>query len=387
MSRPLVSRSPDLQRLQDEGYDFDIRENQLVLRVVYATSRQTVEEGLLISELTLAGDRTAKPGNHVVHFAPVIAGEVPCDELGRPLEWLINQRAIVNLGTDLVASCTFSHKPNPTYPDYYEKMTTYADMLLAPAQALDPRATVRTFPPISADADESVFCYLDSATSRSRIGAVSAKMRIRKVVIVGVGGTGSYILDALAKTEINEIHLYDGDVFLTHNAFRAPGSASIEELRLSPKKVHYFKSKVDAIRRNVFAHPEHVDASNIEELRGANFVFLSLDGGPAKNFIVAKLREFAVQYIDTGMGIYQVRDSLAGIIRTTLCGTEGSDWAVSDEELDEYDQNIQIVELNMLNAALAVIRWKKLLGFYNDIEHESSSLYTIDGNHMLNEKL
>jgi hypothetical protein len=385
MSRPLVSRSPDLQRLEDEGYDFEVRASQLALKVVYATARKTVESGFLVSELTLAGDRTSQPGNHVVHFVPALAGEVPCDDQGRPLDWLINQRALFHFGGGLVASCTFSHKPNPTYPDYYEKMTTYADMLLAPAQALDPKARARTFPPVSAEADESVFRYLDSASSRSRIGAVSAKLRVRKVVIIGLGGTGSYILDAIGKTEINEIHLYDGDVLLTHNAFRAPGSASLEELRGSPMKVHYFKSKVDAIRRNVFAHPEYVSAANIEELRDADFVFLSLDGGPAKSFIVAKLREFAVPFVDTGMGIYQIRDSLAGIVRTTLGGTGESDWVVSDEELDEYDQNIQIAELNMLSAALAVIRWKKTLGFYNDLGNECTSLYTIDGNHMLNE--
>jgi hypothetical protein len=31
-----------------------------------------------------------------------------------------------------------------------------------------------------------------------------------------------------------------------------------------------------------------------------------------------------------------------------------------------YAKNIQIAEMNALNAALAVIRWKKLCGFYFD---------------------
>lgn len=53
-------------------------------------------------------------------------------------------------------------------------------------------------------------------------------------------------------------------------------------------------------------------------------------------------------------------------------------------EIDLYDGNV-LVELNMLNAALVVIRWKKVFGFYNDLEKESSSLYTIDGNHIANE--
>jgi hypothetical protein len=385
MSRPLVSRSPDLKQLEDEGYDFAITANQLLLRVPYATSGRVVAGGLLVSELTTAGDRTAAPGNHVVHFIGNDADDLPCDESGRSLDWLINQRGPIDLGGGLIASCSFSHKPNPTYANYYEKMTTYADMLLAPAQVLDRDARVRTFPPIPTDEAESVFRYLDSASSRSKIGAVSMKLRLPKVVIVGTGGTGSYILDAVAKTEVAEIHLYDGDVLLTHNAFRAPGAASIDELSKAPKKVDYFKSKIDPLRRGVFAHASYVDSSNIDELRDASFVFLALDGGPAKSFIVAKLREFSVPFVDTGMGIYQVKDSVAGIVRTTFGGTEGSDWSVSDEELDEYDQNIQIVELNMLNAALAVIRWKKAFGFYNDLEKESSSLYTIDGNHIVNE--
>ena len=37
---------------------------------------------------------------------------------------------------------------------------------------------------------------------------------------------------------------------------------------------------------------------------------------------------------------------------------------------NEYDRNIQIADLNMLNAALAVVKWKKLFGFYADNESE-----------------
>ena len=54
---------------------------------------------------------------------------------------------------------------------------------------------------------------------------------------------------------------------------------------------------------------------------------------------------------------------------------------------DEYHQNIQIAELNALNAALAVIRWKKHCGFYHDLEHEHDTTYAIDGNQLVNEDL
>ncbi len=52
---------------------------------------------------------------------------------------------------------------------------------------------------------------------------------------------------------------------------------------------------------------------------------------------------------------------------------------------DLYAQNIQVADLNALNACLAVIRWKKLCGFYRDTEGEHFSLFTLDSNHLLNE--
>ncbi len=42
--------------------------------------------------------------------------------------------------------------------------------------------------------------------------------------------------------------------------------------------------------------------------------------------------------------------------------------------------------MNALNAALAVIRWKKLCGVYADLEGEHHSGYVIDGNHIVNDE-
>jgi len=295
---------------------------------------------------------------------------------------------------DLTASCSFSSKPRGSsgYPNYYEKVTAYVAMLEGYARAIDPTVSARTFPPIATDEDESVFRYLDSATSRARIGAVTEKLDLAKIVIVGLGGTGSYILDLVAKTPAREIHLYDRDTLYTHNAFRVPGAASLEELDAAPKKVDYFQAKYDRMHRHIIAHDAHIDETNIEELRDATFVFFAIDGGPTKRFIIEQLEQFGVSFIDTGMGVYQVGDSLGGIVRTTTSAEdrrrhiwEKGRISFAEADDDEYEQNIQIADLNMLNAALAVIRWKKLFGFYSDFEHEFSCMYTIDGNHLLNE--
>ena len=43
--------------------------------------------------------------------------------------------------------------------------------------------------------------------------------------------------------------------------------------------------------------------TNIEELRGMDFVFLSVDKGSVKRVIVEKLEEFNIPFIDVGMGV------------------------------------------------------------------------------------
>ena len=387
MSHPLISHSPDLQRLREEGYDIEIRSNYLLVKQVpYVTTDKVVARGILVSELSMSGSTTAPNPYHVVWFV----GSIPCDNHGRALDEIISQRTDMAVGENLMATYSFSRKPVAGYPDYYAKMTSYVNMLLGYAQAIDPSVTAKTFPPIPMDNDESVFRYLDSASSRAQISAITEKLKLGKVAIVGLGGTGSYILDLIAKTPIEQIHLYDHDTLYTHNAFRAPGAASIEELDAAPKKVEYFQRKYDPLHRNIIAHPVHVDESNIEELRDMAFVFLAMDAGHAKKYIIEKLEEFGVPFIDTGIGVYQADNTLAGLVRTTTSTPEHRQHvhdrlSFADEGENEYERNIQIADLNALNAIMAVIKWKKLFGFYTDLEQEYSSTYTIDGNHLLNE--
>ena len=76
MPLQLNDHSPDLLRLQREGYDIAVRGGYLLLNhIPYVTESRTIKSGTLVSELTMSGDATTKPSTHVVMFA----GEVPCD--------------------------------------------------------------------------------------------------------------------------------------------------------------------------------------------------------------------------------------------------------------------------------------------------------------------
>lgn len=389
MSSTLVSRSPDLQRLVDEGYQVEIRASQLLVHhVPYVTAARAVAYGALVSELTTEGASTSRPGTHELYFV----GEIPCDQHGRELSKIINQRGPIALGGGLTASCSFSSKPVDGYPNYYAKMTSYVNMLQGDAKAIDPIVDAVNFAPLATAEDESVFRYLDSATSRARIGAISERLALTNVAIIGLGGTGSYILDLIAKTPIEHIHMFDGDRLKTHNAFRAPGAASIEELTAAPLKVDYFRDKYSPLRRNLHAHPEFIHAGNVQMLAEMNFVFLAVDTGPAKKLIMEALEADDVPFIDTGMGLYEAGGALGGILRTTASTPayrrhiwDNNRVSFARLEDDEYDRNIQVADMNAMNAVLAVIKWKKLLGFYQDTENEHSISYTVGGNDLLNE--
>lgn len=386
MRQPLINLSDDLKRLVDDGYELEIWSGFLVLKnVPYVTTGRSVERGTLVSKLELAGDVTLKPTDHVTY----LVGGPPCDHNGEPLTKIIIGQKPTQLAEGLVINCTFSSKPAAGYQDYHEKMSTYVSIISRHARVLDPNATARTFSLVESPDEDSVFNYVDTASSRAQLGGVNEKLRLNAVAIIGLGGTGSYILDLVAKTPVREIHLFDGDQLGQHNAFRSPGAAPVEVLRDSPQKSEYFQSIYRQMRRGITAHG-YIDEETIHLLGDMDFVFISIDRGRSRRLIVERLEASGVPFVDVGMGVLESDNSLFGQIRTTL-STEGRrDGARSrlpladDAAANEYGRNIQIAELNALNAAMAVIQWKQHLGYYVDLEREHTSIYQLDGNHIAN---
>jgi hypothetical protein len=393
MSQRLISRSADLRRLQDDGYHIEIRSGCLLLHSVpYVTAAREVKRGVLISPLDLAGDVTQRPSTHLVYFA----GEYPCTTAGTPITAIRHGSGTIELGPGIVAQHSFSNKPAGGYADYYEKMTRYVTIISDHAAALDPTATARTHPLIGPEEEDedSVFHYQDNATSRAGIGAFTRRLTNQRIAIVGIGGTGAYVLDLIAKTPVREIHLYDGDVFSQHNAFRSPGTAAREELERRPNKASHFAAQYARMHRHVVPHPEYVTADNIGELQHMDFVFVCVDNGEARRLIVHQLEAFGVAFVDVGIGVYMTESGLGGVVRVTTSTPTFRDHVharqripfTGDDEHNEYSRNVQIADLNALNATLAVIKWKKLLRFYVDLEREHFTTYTVGGNDIANEE-
>ncbi len=391
MSQQLISLSPDLKRLQDEGFHVEVKNGHLLVHEVpYVNAAREVKRGTLVSTLALQADETTTPDTHVAY----LVGEYPCNADGTPIEKIRHQSSEQTLAPGVLVHHSFSSKPiRGHYTDYHEKMATYAAILSTPAQVLEPDSTPRTFPVFEVTDESSVFCYVDTASSRAGIAAVSNKLGLTKVSIVGLGGTGSYILDLVAKTPVGEIHLFDGDTFSQHNAFRAPGAASIIDLKARQPKVEYLAAIYSRMRKNIRPHPLFMDASNVHLLDGSDFVFLCMDSGSAKEVIVAHLENLGIPFVDVGLGIdLRAGNTLGGQIRVTASTDKRRDHVRGKNRIsfaeagnNDYTTNIQVADLNALNAALAVVRWKKHFGFYSDLEEEHHSVYVLDGNSIAND--
>ncbi len=393
MSTRLIALSPDLSRLREEGYEVDVRDDHVVVaNIPYANSEREVCRGDLVIPLTTAGDRTGPPPDHTAWWT----GSMPCHQDGTQISRIEAGGGEQQLAPGLVVRHRFSSKPQATgkYDDYYEQFTAYIRIISHEAQGIDPVVTAASFAPVEATEEESVFRYHDSASSRAGIRMANAKLELPALAIVGVGGTGSYVLDLVAKTPVGEIHLFDGDELLNHNAFRAPGAVPLDELRKRPLKVDYYARLYGQMHRHIVAHPYALGDANAAELDEMGFVFLCMDSGPDKRALVQRLETSAVPFIDVGMGLDEADGSIGGILRVTtstptqrqhVWDSQRITFEDPDDPVNEYARNIQVADLNALNASLAVVRWKKLFGFYRDLEHEHFALYTVDGNHLINE--
>jgi len=105
--------------------------------------------------------------------------------------------------------------------------------------------------------------------------------------------------------------------------------------------------------------PAHVflNASNAHLLRGLDFVFICVDKGRRKKKSSRFLRRKSISFIDVGMVSTSSRTSCSAFYappRGTPTKRDHLKKLVSfdDGKDDDYSTNIQIADLNMLNAAL-----------------------------------
>ena len=385
MSQELINHSDDLKKLQNEGYEIDVKSGYgIVSHIPYLKANGEIDYGTLVSSIAFEGDKAKYNGDHVIYFS----GDQPCNADGTEITQIKHSDSnSILAGINVKRS--FSNKPDENYKNYYEKFVNYINIISSRAIDKDNSVTARTFKNVVTE-EESVFQYVDTNSSRAGIDNCNKKILNKKIAIIGLGGTGTYILDLVSKTNVKEIHLIDGDVFCQHNAFRSPGAASKEIFTKSLSKVSYFKEIYQNIHKNIIEHDIFINEENVNILKDMDFVFISIDSGIARNLIVDYLVSEKIPFIDTGIGLQNINDTINGLIRTTVFDKNNYDrisaYIDFDEDGDDvYNTNIQIAECNALNATIAVIEWKKYFNIYENANSKCQNVYSIEMGEIVHE--
>ena len=218
--------------------------------------------------------------------------------------------------------------------------------------------------------------------ARAAIAPVQDRIRGQRIAIIGLGGTGAYLLDLISKTPVSEIHLLDSDCVDWHTLKRAPGAPTAEEIELvrtgSLLKVDYYHSKYAAFRPGIHPHPVRVDTPSmfVEFVSDhpVDYAFVCIDqladGDSARQDVVyLAVTEAGVPFIDSGVSITIEDCAVRGAVTTSAYDAGSDEWkdAIPNARLNSSApgyRNVQLPEVNAAAATFAVMEWRRRTGQY-----------------------
>lgn len=365
-----------LEKLLADGYSLSEVSGHLVINDVwYVTAAGEQAKGRLALPLTKIDPFTV--GSPVTHQI-LWNGSPPCfgDRSQIPLA---PQSVNLSLGGTTYIS-NFSNKPLEGFSNYTDLVTHYVSLISGPAEQLF-GVSPRTGAQYDVPEDTSPFKVSDSFSARAQITDLQQVFANERIAIIGLGGTGGFVLDSMVKTPVYSIDAYDFDVFQVHNGFRSPGEVPFEFF--GQPKTKLYEHKYASFRHRLQFHQRRIGANDGALFANVTFAFVCVDDGEARNEICTMLMSHKVPFIDVGMGVEKENERLDGLLRTTLVAGETSERAKAElpfdkrEDAGAYRVFVQIAELNALNAAIAVIRYKQFRRFYADDAEFYTSLLSI----------
>jgi hypothetical protein len=371
MSKELVNHNPDLQKLVAKGYAIAFDSNYIVVRDIPYLNHDLAspEIGAIVTKFVDVDGKRVVQDDHQIFFA----GSHPHGLDGKPIPNLGGGPTTLTLSDscrDVVVQRSFSNKPKDAgkFEDFFAKIESYVTIISGPAIAKF-KSSPFTFREVESGASDSPFKVRDTLTSRAEIGDLAARFKDDVIAIIGLGGTGAYVLDFIAKTPVCEIRGFDPDRLYVHNTFRSPGRLQSEEL--GKPKAEVYQARYENFRSGVSLRKIFIDASSADDLKGVTFAFVCVDKGTSRGGIFDVLISMKIPFIDVGMGLEREQHALNGMLRSTYfsadTGAQVRAQRLADTVADPeglYKTVIQISELNALNAALAVAKFKQVRGFY-----------------------
>lgn len=125
-----------------------------------------------------------------------------------------------------------------------------------------------------------------------------------RIGIVGLGGTGSIVLDMLARLGVNKLVLVDPDTVEASNLNRLVGSnpgsvglPKVEVARAHASNIHVHSSEILAIQGSV------LDSASVEPLKSVDFIFGCTDSHSSRAVLNQLAYQYLIPCIDLGVSI------------------------------------------------------------------------------------
>lgn len=145
----------------------------------------------------------------------------------------------------------------------------------------------------------------------------------KKVMVVGLGGVGGYVVEALTRTGIGHFILIDHDVVSESNinrqliaTYQTIGQKKIDVMK---ERMLTIQPEVDVKALDMFVLPENIDSINFE---GVDYIVDAIDCVTAKIALILKAKELNIPIISsmgTGNKVNPALLEITDIYKTSMC--------------------------------------------------------------------
>lgn len=145
----------------------------------------------------------------------------------------------------------------------------------------------------------------------------------KKVMVVGLGGVGGYVVEALTRMGIGHFILIDHDVVSESNinrqliaTYQTIGQKKIDVMK---ERMLTIQPEVDVKALDMFVLPENIDSINFE---GVDYIVDAIDCVTAKIALILKAKELNIPIISsmgTGNKVNPALLEIIDIYKTSMC--------------------------------------------------------------------
>lgn len=145
----------------------------------------------------------------------------------------------------------------------------------------------------------------------------------KKVMVVGLGGVGGYVVEALTRMGIGRFILIDHDVVSESNinrqliaTYQTIGQKKIDVMK---ERMLTIQPEVDVKALDMFVLPENIDSINFE---GVDYIVDAIDCVTAKIALILKAKELNIPIISsmgTGNKVNPALLEITDIYKTSMC--------------------------------------------------------------------